>query len=407
MKRLEGRRRVSPERAPIELSNPQNEYYEAVSERCGLAQVVLYLALLAFVAVSFLLNTDLITYQNLYYFAKDLNAATENVDVLHTDSINYPTDTSQSFALYRQGLAVAGNTSVTIFTATGRQTVSKNVQYQNPVAVGTGKYLLVYELDGTSYSLYNSYTQIHSGKTDSPIRCATMSASGMYAIVTESEQYASVVRLYSRNFELINQYRYNGYVTDVAINEKGSFLSVLMSRMENGAFVTTLNVYEPKKDTVYSQCEVSRSLGVRCGFTDTGTVTVLSTDGVYSVSVGGKLISQYRFEGKDIKAFDLSDNGSAIVLKNNRGLSDNQVVIFDKDGKVTYQTAVSQTVRSVVSSKGDAYLMCSDGLLKIRGSDGVRTFVSCETEGRALLVTNDGRALLCSPQKAVYENFTS
>ena len=179
----------------IDLTAPQNEYYEAVSQRFGLAQVFLYLALLAFVAVSLLTNTNLITYQNLYYFVKDLNATTERVDVLHSDAISYPTDVSQDFALYRQGLAVAGNTSVTVFTSTGRQTVSRNVQYQNPVAVGTGKYLLVYELEGNQYSLYNSYTQIHTGKSSAPIRCATMSPCGMYAVVTESEQYSSVVEL--------------------------------------------------------------------------------------------------------------------------------------------------------------------------------------------------------------------
>ena len=391
----------------MDLSLPQNEYYETISERCGLMQVFLYLILLAFVAVSFLMNTDLITYQNLYYFAKDLNAATETVDVLHTDAISYPTDTSQSFALYRQGLAVAGNTSVTIFTATGRQTVSRNVQYQNPVAVGTGKYLLVYELNGTSYSLYNSYTQIHAGKTESPIRCATMSDSGMYAIVTESEEYASVVKLYSRNFELINQYRYNGYVTDVAINGKGSYLSVLISRVENGAFSTSLNVYEPKKDTIHSQTQIGTGLGLRCGFTDSDIVTVLSGDGIYSVSVGGKLLSEYRFEGKTIKAFDLSTDGCAVVLKDGRGTGDQQVILFDKKGKITHQTVVNETVRSVVTSQGDAYLVCSNGLLRIQGGDGNRTFIDCTTEGRVLLVTNDGRALLCSAQKATYENFMS
>ena len=406
MKRFEKKQHASSNRTPIDLSAPQNEYYEAVSERCGRVQVFLYLILLAFVAVSFLMNTDLITYQNLYYFAKDLNSATETVDVLHTDSISYPTDTSQSFALYRQGLAVAGNTSVTIFTASGRQTVSQNVQYQNPVAVGTGKYLLVYELDGTSYSLYNSYTQIHSGKTEAPIRCATMSDCGMYAIVTESEEYASVVRLYSRSFEPINQYRYNGYVTDVAINAKGTYLSVLMSRMENGALVTNLNVYEPQKDTMYAQCAIGNGLGIRCGFTDSDIVTVLSGDGVYSVSVGGKLISEYHFEGKNIKAFDLSDDGCAVVLKGNRSADKQQVIIFDKKGKIKHQSIVDQTVRSIVEKNGNVYLMCADGLLRIQGADGQETFVKCVTEGRVLLVTNEERVLLCSPQKATYENFT-
>ena len=404
MKKFEKKQRDLNE-ISVEISPPQNDYYEAVSERFGLAQVFLYLLLLAFVAVSLLTNTDLITYQNLYYFVKDLNAAGENVDVLNSDAVSYPTDLSQSFTLYRQGLAVAGNTSVTVFTATGRQTISKNVQYQNPVAVGTGKYLLVYELDGTQYSLYNSYTQIHSGKTDAPIRCAAMSDSGMYAIVTDSEQYASVVRLYSSDFELLNQYRYNGYVTDVAIDQKGNYLSVLMSKTENGAFVTSMNVYEPKKDTVFSQCTVGNGLGLRCGFTESGDVAVLCGNGVYYVSVRGKLITEWAFDGMELTAFDMTRDGCVAVLKKSGNILENRVIVFDKSGKMMYNDVVNQSVQSAVLGSDAVFLMQSEGVLRLDPTDGSATFLECETEGRVLLASDDGRILLCSPQKAVYHRF--
>ena len=399
------RRERNSQEIPVEISAPQNEYYEAVSERFGLLQVFLYLVLLAFVAVSFLTNTDLITYQNLYYFVKDLNATTETVDVLHSDAVSYPTDASQSFALYRQGLAVAGNTSVTVFTAGGRQTISKNVQYQNPVAVGTGKYLLVYELDGTQYSLYNSYTQIHSGKTDMPIRCAAMSECGMYAIVTDSEQYASTVRLYSSDFELLNQYRYNSYVTDVCIDEKGSYISMLLSKAENGSFSTMLNMYEPQKDTLFAQCTVGNGLGLRCSFTKSGSVGVLCTNGVYYVSVRGKLIAEHGFEGMELAAFDLSDDGLAIVLRKNGSTAENRMMLFDKDGTIMYQDSVERTVRTVSRSEKSVYLLCSDGILHIDTSKDAVDFISCETENRVMLAAGEGRAILCSPQKAVYYNF--
>ena len=127
----------------VTLESTQNDYYESVSAGLGIGQVVLYLALFAFVILSFFRNTELITYQNFYYFFKDLNASAETVDVLASDSVSYPTSDEQSFALYRKGLAVAGNNGVTLFTATGRQTLSKSFQYQNPIAVGSGKYLLV------------------------------------------------------------------------------------------------------------------------------------------------------------------------------------------------------------------------------------------------------------------------
>ena len=46
----------------------QNPYYERVSERLGIFQVILYFSLFAFVVLSFFSNTELITYQNFYRF---------------------------------------------------------------------------------------------------------------------------------------------------------------------------------------------------------------------------------------------------------------------------------------------------------------------------------------------------
>ena len=196
----------------IEDQVPHNAYYETVSVRFGLAQVILYLSLLAYVVLAFFTNTELITYQNFYHFFRDLNAGAEQVDIFGADSLSYPTAKEQSFALYRKGLAVAGNNNVTIFSATGRQTLGDSVDYRKPVAVGAGRYLLVYELGGTQYSLYDSNTQMYSAKSEFPIYGGTVSDSGSYALITGSTSYTTVVTLYNNRFSMINRFSKNGYV---------------------------------------------------------------------------------------------------------------------------------------------------------------------------------------------------
>ena len=389
----------------ILLTAPQNDYYESISHRFGLAQVFLYMALLAFVAVSLLTNTELITYQNLYYFVKDLNATSEKVDVLHSDAITYPTDVSQDFAFYRQGLAVAGNTSVTVYTATGRQTISRNVQYQNPTAVGTGKYLLVYELEGTQYSLYNSYTQVHSGKTASPIRCAAMSPCGMYAVVTESEQYASVVELYSSNFKLLGRYSYSDYVTDVAIDDKGDRLAILISCVQNGSFATELKIYQSGAESVVAQCALGDGLGLQCGFTNSEKLAVLCGDGVYYVSTRGKLLSETSFEGETLTAFDMTDRGCVAVLKKSGNILDHRVIVFDEGGKEAYRGEIKQNVRSVAMGQGMIYIKTPNGVTRVQLSNGDKNELPCDAEDCRLLVLDDGRILLCSSKRAVYYRF--
>ena len=390
----------------IHLPTPENEYYEAVSQRLGLAQVFLYLVLLAFVAVSLLTNTELITYQNLYYFVKDLNATSERVDVLYSDAVSYPTDPSQDFVLYRQGLAVAGNTSVTVFTATGRQTVSRNVQYQNPVAVGSGKYLLVYELEGNQYSLYNSYTQLHTGKTSYPIRCATMSPCGMYAVVTRSEQYSSVVELYSSDFKLLGRYSYHDYVTDVAIDEKGDYVSILISGMRNGSYSTELKTYRTKSDQVFATCDLGNGLGLQCGFTDADRLAVLCGNGIYYFSVRGELLSEATFDGQTLTAFDMTARGCVAVLKKSGNILDHSVIVFDKSGKELYRGELKQNVQAVAMGDGAFYVMHPNGVTRVEAAKGKTAELSYETENCKMLVLDDGRVLLCSPQRAAYYRFS-
>lgn len=388
-------------REPIALPKPTNGYYEAVSERFGIAQMILYLLLLAFVIASLLGNTGMITYQNLYYFIKDLNASAETVDVLHSDSLSYPADTSQSFALYRKGLAVAGSSSVTVFTATGREAISLHVQYQNPVAIGSGKYLMVYELGGTQYSLYNSYTKIYSGRTQSPIRGAEMSPNGMYALITSGTEHASVVDLYNSDFKQNGRYSYNGYVTDVGINEKGNRLAILISEEQGAAFSTSLRIYETGKSELTSNAQIGDGLGLTCAFTESGGITVLSSNGISHVRADGGVTVLQSFDANRLSYADLNADGGAIVLKNNEKLSENEILAFDKNGKLLYNETVEKTVESVALKGHMLFLKEKHGILRIDLRNRAITEYPCATDGKTLLCIDEHRVLLCSTQKAV------
>ena len=59
---------------PIDFSAPSIPYYENLAARLGFAKVVLYMALFVFVVVTVICNHKLITYENLYYLAKDIGA---------------------------------------------------------------------------------------------------------------------------------------------------------------------------------------------------------------------------------------------------------------------------------------------------------------------------------------------
>ena len=385
----------------------RNEYYESISAGLGILQVVLYLSLFTFVVLSFFRNTELITYRNFYYFFKDLNASAETVDVFDADSVSYPTASEQSFALYRKGLAVAGNDSLTVFTATGRQTLSQTLQYRAPVAVGTGKYLLVYEQGGTKYSVYNSYTRLYTGVSDYPIYGATVSDAGSFALISRSEQYNSVVSLYSNNFALINRYNRNGYVTCAALNEKGTRLALLTSTVSGGLFSTTLTMHVPKEDGEGTVAKLGTSIGLSCAFTKSGEVSALLGDGLYFISEKGELKGSYPFSGSEIVCAELSEDGASVVLQDTPISQKNQIILFDKNANMLYNKETDGAVTQISRVGNVVYLVCADGIDRLELQHDRSTRYACVTDGRKLLAIDENEVLFCSPQKAEYLRFTS
>lgn len=380
---------------------PQNEYYEKISAGLGVCQVVVYMSLFAFVILSFFRNTNLITYENFYFFFKDLNASVETVDAVGANAVTYPTSQQQSFAMYRKGLAVAGRESVMLFTATGRQTVSQIIDYQSPVAVGSGRYLLVYDLGGVQYSLYNSYAQIQTGKTDRPIRGAAISENGMYALITDSAMKTSEVLLFSNRFALINRYDINEFVMDVAINQNGTRIAILTSSTASGLFQTKLWLYKPREETG-SVRDVGSELGLSCAFTDAGGVSVLCGNSLVYLTEGASEKEVYRFNGKTPICTDLNRQGAVLCLKPVSVSQKNQIIVFDKNGKMLYNKEEAETVETVGRQGDGIFYMTASGIFSIRLSDGAVASYPCDTDKKTMLVADQDEILLCSPQKAEY-----
>ena len=392
----------NPSKEQITLEKPQNDYYENISAALGIAQVILYLSLLAFVVLSFLSNTNLITYQNFYYFFKDLNASAETVAVLHTDSISYPMDDEQSFSLYRKGLAVAGNRNVTVFTATGRQTVSQTIQYQTPVSVGSGRYLLVYELGGKQYSVYNSYTRVFSGTSEYPIRGAAVSDSGMYALISSSSDYISVVSLYNDRFSLINRYNKKDYVTDVAINSKGSLVGILTSSAQNGVFSTEVMICEPGSTQARAQVKIGTAFGLKCSFSTDTILAVLSGEDVTFLSQNGKTLAYRSFEGLSLLCADIGTEGVCVCLKPSGSTADGVAWIFDVNGKLLRQSALPEQVSQVAKCGNRVYFLTAGGIRCLDAKGNKDFLIPCITGQKVLLAVSENEVLLCSPQKAYY-----
>lgn len=397
------------DRTPVptgEAAEPtrENAYYEAISERYGIAQVFLYLSLFTFVVFFLILHSDRITYQNFYYFFRDLGTTAGSTEILRSESVSYPADRERGFTLYRQGLAVAGSSTVTLFSPSGKQLISERASLRSPAAVGTGKYLLVYETGGTRYSLYNSFSCIFSGTADAPIRGADVSPTGSFAVISSSPEYDSVVELYDGDLRLTSRFLINGYVTDVSLHPKGTMVAMLISTAGDGTFRTVLRICHAENGKTVSETVVGEGLGLRCAFTSSGIVSVLTSSGAAFLNARGRLISEVPFSGETVFCADLNTSGTALILKESARSQKIHILMFDKSGKMLYNDFADGGAEAVSITSGAAFVQQSGSILRVR--KGTVERMSIAAAGCTLLAVDRDDFYLCTAKQAVCLRFS-
>lgn len=387
----------------IRFTSPVNVYYDRVSNVYHSLFLISLAALLVFSAVAMLINTELLTYENLYYLAKDLGAASSLISGTE-GVINYETaERNRTFALYRGGLAVAGDSGLQLFTATGRETLNTSPDYISPIMKSSDSFLLVYDIGEKSYSLYNSFVCVHHEEYDYPVLGGAVSDNGAYVVVTQSYEHDGVVCVYNKNYELQNRYLRNQMVFDVDISASGNRVAFVTSASENGAFVTTLVISAPGQAATMSEMRFDGVFPYSVRFIDEHRLFLLCDSAAYIVSVeDGTILRTIHFGSMQLSRADANSNHIALLFTVNAVTDTYRLILTDKNGSIVIDSEFSCPVMSISVYENELYMLTDTGIVRIRPESGDYTKVNCNTAGKTLLICDEDEVLLCGDQSAAY-----
>jgi hypothetical protein len=396
------------EAQPIDFSAPSIPYYENLAARLGFAKVVLYMALFVFVVVTVICNHKLITYENLYYLAKDIGAATQTAQS-RADQVSYPISSSGTdFALYRGGIAVAGSEVVTVLSGSGRQTLSENVAYADPCVRAGESFCLTFGRGEKSFAVYNAFVRVHAETTDFPIYDAAVGGDGSFAVVTRSRDYKSEVLLYDGNMERVAAYRLNGYVMGVSMNESGDRLGVVSVESKNNIWVTKVTVIRIGNRITESTATLEGTLGSTCGFITEDRFAVLFSDRLMVFAGDATVMGEKRFEGSTPTLAAIGRGSVAVLSRESDGLSSSMLTVYDRNAREDYSLELPSD--HIISQAGDPttlcfggnalYLRAGDTLFHVTGSGRSITALSVSRDTLNILPVDANEALICTPAYA-------
>ena len=395
---------------PIDFSAPSVPYYENLASRMSFARVVLYMALLVFVIVTVISNHRLITYENLYYLAKDIGASTQ---IAHAEAnrLNYPVSAGKAdFAPYRGGLVSVGTEVVTVMSGAGRKTLSVNVDYANPQVRASDKYFLTFGRGETSYALYNAFVQVHKEITEFPVYDAAVADNGTFAVLTRSRTHTSEILVYGEDMEEpIFISRRVGYVTGMALAADGSCLGVVSVEDEGGVFQTKISLIRIGNHVTEESVVFDGAVGSLCGFTTNDRLAVLLSDRLLVLKQDATITSEIFFDGRTMVQGTISGGHVAVISRDDGDLSAEHLTTYDHNGRKLAEIALDaqHPVRLAggaddMAFGGDTlYVRAGDTLLWM---DGHRLSVIAETtvsRDTVELLPVDGDAVrVCAPAYA-------
>ena len=222
----ESTRKVSEEliRVDGELPVRENRYYKKISERYRAAGFLLILVLVLFLGVMLIRYGEYITYDNFVYLMRDLDSI-RGTD--GADDIKYPAAGEGTFAAFKGGLAVHSEGVFTLYDSTGVELTSKNESMSYPAMAAGAEYLLLYDVGGRSYSLYNSLTRVMTHQTEGNIISASVSDSGAFAVTFASNEARYVTEIYGKALTRMMSIYKDKYVVSTAISDDGEYAAVV------------------------------------------------------------------------------------------------------------------------------------------------------------------------------------
>ncbi len=368
----------------------------------GMSKISAIALLVIFLVVVVVFGGSMIAYDNVYYMFRDI-AYINSFSESRPQSLNYSRPfENQDFTAFKNGLAVAGDSEIKLFTSTGRATMVKGSDYTNPKICSSDSTVLVYDQGRRSFSVYNSFVVLYSETLDYPISSAHMSPDGSFCIVTRSDEYGSVIRVYDNKFRLESEILRNDYVISAEIN--GNSIAVASLNAVEGEGVTTLTVVSRGREKARSSVELRGAIPYAVSFIANNRVAVICSDSSYVYDLDGNIQYKYSFPSRLIN-MSVNDGGFALLFSDRDVNSGYILQIFGENGNLVNSFVLSGQVSDIEYCGNFAFVMFDSEVKRIDTLFGTTSSVKFSEEDARLISFSDGTLMACTDTVAYYISF--
>jgi len=379
-----------------------NRYYRNVSRAYKGAAIALFLVLFLFFLAVTMFFSDYVTYENMRYLVRDFGAMMSS----ETDGFStvvYNGSDSMKFDAFKNGLAAASGDKYLYFDSTGIRMIEEDSGCSEPVLVPADKYLLMYDLGGTGYSVYNQLTRIIRREADNRILAGDMSDSGAFLLVTRSRETRYVVEVYNAAFRHTMSIYKENYVLDAALSPDGTTVLIASAVPSDTDFRCEAAFCRVGQSEALATLTYDHTMPLDVYATEEGFVLLCDT-GLYFYDFDGALQTTVSLAGSALSYADVNDRSVAVAGSVSALGMESRVLVLTPTGEVLYDELLTETrVTGVEASQNpDAalvYLETPEAILQILPDGTKNPYFAGDADIVGIVPVTKG-AIVCTKSSA-------
>lgn len=313
--------------------NKPSEYYQKASFALKITRYCVLLLFITFIIIVMFTMRSSITLDNLQYLMKYADFY-DPVSSQEDAEFSISTTTDSSFFALRNNLAVVSRNGIGMYDFSGRKLFNYGFSYSSPAAVCDDRNILVYDIEGTEISIFNSFSRLYTQKFPNSVKAAAINQNG-FAVITSEKSYRSGVIVFNDNYKEIFRWMSSDmFLTAVELDKTASKVICSAVKANDGAYETVIYMYDTTNGTVLHQLQLADELPVAIKYSSLGDKIIVVTDSmIYFCSDQLNINSSYKFNQSKINNYVIEND--SIVISENTSVSGNsmQVFAFDFNGK--------------------------------------------------------------------------
>ncbi len=301
----------------------------------------------------------------------------------------FPVDTSGTNVLQTfevgENLGVLTDAVYYLYAENGKQLLSAQHNFANPIVESAGRIFLIYDQGGNSLFIRARDKILFEKEFEYKIISADLSAEGMLSVVTSAKRYASQLHVFDSDYkeEIFTWSSSDEYVVCASANEKTKTVAAAaLSANESGEIVTTVHIFTTEAAVELAKKEFKGSSVLSLEFDSDGDIKVICDNVAANISREGNVLGSCGYGSIPAAVMNLPGReGAALVF--DRFTEERATEVLFLDGKLLEAKKLSISGKYICSNRSEN-----------------NTAVYCS--GKAFVFTNSGEhtATLGSEQDA-------